>query len=172
MNDKATAAIIGGIFIGATSAIPPINVLNACCCSLVICGGIIAARSLVKASPMRVSTADGAVVGLMAGAIGAAVATILKIPIDIMTRPFTVRYVEWLVEWLESTNAALPPDLREIMLEKATEPPGLAGIIGAFFIFLVLFCIFGPLGGMLGIAIFEKRPKFPVAQPTQTEPRA
>ena len=45
MNEKpniVTPALIGGVFLGITSALPILHYINCACCALVIGGGILA----------------------------------------------------------------------------------------------------------------------------------
>ena len=70
MNDRLQPAFWGGLFIGVLSALPIVNVGNCCCCLWVICGGALAAYLRQQNSPVQIEAAEGALVGLMAGAIG------------------------------------------------------------------------------------------------------
>lgn len=157
MNDKTTPAILGGIFIGITSALPVINALNCFCCALIIGGGIIAARSLVRNSPLPISNSDGAIVGLMAGGIGAAIKTVLEIPIQMLMFRFGADSLSQARDIIDSIEG-MPPGVKDMVNNMMTGTLSVAAILIGFLFSLVLCGIFGTIGGMLGVKIFEKRP--------------
>lgn len=157
MNDKTTPAILGGIFIGVTSALPGINLLNCFCCGLVIGGGIIAARSLIRNSPLPISTTDGAVVGLIAGGIGAAIKTVLEIPIKMLLFRFGADNMSQLRDIIDSIEG-MPPGVKDMVSNMMTGTMSVAAIMVEFLFALVIYAIFATIGGMLGVKIFEKRP--------------
>src|SRR5256885_16184538 len=77
MNDKMKPALIGGVVLGILSAIPFVNLPNLCCCAWAIAGGILAAHLYIKASPAPVRPGDGAVLGVLAGGVGAVIFPVL-----------------------------------------------------------------------------------------------
>ena len=91
MNDRLQPAFWGGLFIGVLSALPLVNAGNCCCCLWVICGGALAAYLRQQSSPLQIDAAEGALVGLMAGAIGGVIATVLSIPFQLLRRPVSAR---------------------------------------------------------------------------------
>jgi len=78
--DKLKPALIGGVVVGLLSAIP---VLNYCCCIWAIGGGVLACFLYIKSSPVPVRPGDGAMVGALAGLVGAVIYLIIGIPIAI-----------------------------------------------------------------------------------------
>ncbi len=83
----AQPALIGGVVLGVLSALPIVSVGNACCCLWVVAGGVIAAYLFQQNQHRPITPADGALVGLLAGLIGAVVARAISIPIDLMVAP-------------------------------------------------------------------------------------
>src|SRR5262249_52685734 len=82
---KLAPALVGGLILGILSAIPFVNLGNACCCMWVLIGGIVAAKMLINQSPvLPVRAGDGAAVGALAGAIGAAVNLVLGVPLALL----------------------------------------------------------------------------------------
>src|SRR5256714_13853431 len=79
MNDKMKPALIGGVVLGILSAIPFVNLPNLCCCAWAIAGGILAAHLYIKASPAPVRPGDGAVLGVLAGGVGAVLLLVLGV---------------------------------------------------------------------------------------------
>ena len=67
-SDRLQPALSGGLLIGVLSALPLVNVGNCCCCMWVIAGGMLAVYLRQQNTPFAVSSSEGALVGLMAGA--------------------------------------------------------------------------------------------------------
>ena len=156
-------ALIGGLFIGILSALPIVGAFNVCCCLWVVGGGAIAAYLLQSGSATAISVGDGALVGLIAGLIGAIVDTILTIPIRLLTGPMQARFFQ---RWMENAPRDVPDSLRAFM-----EPGGMGGggivlaTIANFMLMLVLGAIFATIGGMIGAAIFKRAT--PVSAPPE-----
>ncbi len=71
MNNKLKPALIGGVVLGILSVIPFVSAVNLCCCLWAILGGMLATYLYVKNSPTPVDAGDGAVLGALAGVVGA-----------------------------------------------------------------------------------------------------
>ena len=69
------------------SALPFITSVNVCCCLWVVSGGLVAAYLLQEREPNPIQVGDGALVGLLAGLIGAFVNVVLSIPITLLLAP-------------------------------------------------------------------------------------
>ena len=105
-------ALLGGVVIGVLSALPVINLAN-CCCAWILFGGGLAAYLLQQPRPTPISVGDGALVGLMAGAIGAVVWTIVAIPLNAALLPFQTD----LLEQVLSNANDMPPEARGLPRE-------------------------------------------------------
>jgi hypothetical protein len=149
-------AIIGGLVMGALSALPVISVGNLCCCLWIITGGVVAAYLLQQNDPRPITPGDGALVGLMAGIIGAVAYLVLSIPITLLTAPVQRQVVEQLID-----SGTLPPEFREYMSDYVG---GLVGIAVGFVLTLVAGVVFSTLGGLLGALVFRK-PAVPPGTP-------
>ena len=158
---------------GVMSALPIINALNVCCCLWVVTGGLVAAYLLQQSQSTPISAGDGALVGLYAGFLGAVVSFALSIPIGILIGPMQR---EMLQRAVERSGNDLPPGLREF-LQSVGEPRSdvsfAVRVIASTFGFIVLAIvgsIFSTLGGLLGAAIFKKKPPMtpPSLEPPQT----
>ena len=119
---KVTPALIGGIILGLLSAIPLINFGNACCCLWVLVGGAIAAKMLINRSPVYpVQSGDGAVVGLLAGAIGSAVILVIGVPLQLLFGPVVMSSVfEWMRNMVSQDPNATAQSLPQRLL---VQPP-------------------------------------------------
>ena len=146
---------MGGLVMGVLSALPLINAVNFCCCLWVISGGLVAAYMLQQNQVLPITPGDGALVGLLAGIIGAFVYFVLSIPISILMEPMQRAMLQRTLEMAGN----MPPAVRQF-LENSSGPRGMVGgaiarVIGLFFM-LAVGSIFSTLGGLLGAAIFKK----------------
>ena len=91
------------------SALPLVNFGNCCCCLWVICGGALAAYLRQQNSPTQIEAAEGALVGLMAGAVGGVVATVLSIPFQLLIGP----YQRQIMERFLASNPDVPAEARD-----------------------------------------------------------
>src|SRR6185436_14937110 len=76
--NKFKPALLGGLIVGLLSAIP---VVNYCCCIWGIGGGGLASFLYIKSSPTKTPIGDGAMLGGLAGVIGALLYLIIGVPI-------------------------------------------------------------------------------------------
>src|SRR5437764_5030398 len=150
MNDKMKPALIGGVVLGILSAIPFVNLPNLCCCAWAIAGGILAAHLYIKASPAPVRPGDGAVLGVLAGVVGAVLYLIIGVPLNYVTGNVMVGV---LANMIASSN----PDQAEALRMQMASGSSIAGAIINGIIWMVLLIIFATIGGLIGVAIFEKR---------------
>ena len=135
MNNKLKPALLGGLIVGVLSAIPFINY---CCCIWSIGGGALAAFLYIKSSQTPVPMGEGAMVGGLAGVVGAVIYLILGLPIAIF---FGMAAME---DQLYRTGVHLPFSGVLLII--------VAGIVGA-----IILAGLATLGGVIGVAIFEKR---------------
>jgi hypothetical protein len=147
MNDKLKPALIGGVILGILSAIPAVDY---CCCIWAIIGGIIAANIYIKNSPTPVQPADGAVLGAIAGGIGAVLVIVLGIPLQLIVGSALMSMMQGIVQ---SANPEQAAQMREMMAAGVTFGSALIHAL----IWAVLVVIFAAVGGLLGVSLFEKR---------------
>jgi hypothetical protein len=147
MNDKLKPAIIGGVILGVLSAIPAVNT---CCCIWALVGGLVAANMYIKSSPNPVTPADGAIVGAIAGAIGTVLIFVVGIPLQLIFGAAMSSMMGGLIQ-----NAD-PRQAEQIQMAMASGLGFGRAIINAF-MYGVCAVIFSAIGGLLGVALFEKR---------------
>ena len=135
MNNKLKPALLGGLIVGVLSAIPFINY---CCCIWSIGGGALAAFLYIKSSPVPVKMGDGAMVGGLAGVVGGIIYLVIGLPIALL---FGMAAMS---EQLSRSGVNLPVSGALLMIVSA--------IIGA-----IMLALMATLGGVIGVAIFEKR---------------
>ena len=143
-------ALIGGVVGGLLSSLPLIAAGNACCCLWIVSGGVVAAYLLQQNQQQPITPGDGALVGLLAGAIGAGVYLVVSIPLNILVAPMERRVFQNLFD----TMGNMPPEFRDFA--NSTAMSGLSAVFGFVFM-LVLGAIFSTLGGLLGAVVFKKK---------------
>ena len=151
-------ALVGGVVLGVLSALPIVYAGNLCCCLWVVSGGLVAAYLLQQNHAGPITPGDGALVGLLAGLVGAFVQTILSIPIDIIVAPMERAMLQRFME----ISGNMPVEMRDAFdrYSSSGAPFGVLGvilrrIIGLMFM-LFIGAIFSTLGGLLGAFIFRK----------------
>lgn len=150
MNNKLKPAIIGGVVLGILSVIPFVNWANICCCLWAILGGLLASHLYVKSSPIRVKAGDGAIVGALAGVVGAAILLFIGIPIDLLVGTAVSNLLADIIANIDPSVA------RQIRFQTAAGQ-SVVGVILRSFVVAVLLIIFSTIGGLIGVPIFEKR---------------
>lgn len=160
-NAKLKPALIGGVSLGVASAIPILNLLNCACCALVIGGGVLGAYLYTKDMPPspQAPYGDGALVGLMAGVVGAIVSSILQIPLTLLTAG--VGLAPGLDQVFEQMD--LPEEAQEILSGIGAGGLSLTVMLIGFVTSLFIYSIFATVGGVIGVAVFSK--KTPEGQP-------
>ena len=154
----AQPALVGGLVLGVLSALPIVYAGNFCCCLWVVSGGLIAAYLFQQNHAGPITPGDGALVGLLAGLVGAFVQTIVSIPIDILVAPMERAMVQRFMELAGN----MPVEMRDAFdrYSSSGAPFGLLGailrrIVGLMFM-LFIGAIFSTLGGLLGAFLFRK----------------
>src|SRR6478735_1098374 len=107
---KTQPALYAGLAIGVLSALPIVSIGNCFCCMWVVGGGAFAVYLMQQNHPYSVQSADGALVGLMAGAIGGVVSVLLSIPILMMMGPMQQRMLERI-----ASNPDVPEQYRSMI---------------------------------------------------------
>ena len=162
---KLQPALLGGITIGVLSALPVINLAN-CCCAWILFGGALSAYLMQQSHPEPIQVGDGAIVGLLAGVVGAVVWVIASVPISIALAPFQMEMANRIMR--DASDMA--PELRGIFENMSGAPSIGIGLIVGFFMMLVVGSLFGMLGGLFGALMFRKNqpPVIPPPIPPQS----
>ena len=151
MNNKLKPAVIGGVALGLLSAIPFVNFVNICCCAWAILGGLLASYLYVKNSTTPANAGDGAIIGAMAGGIGAAIYLVIGIPLAIVSG---AAMREMLINLMANVD---PRQADIIRTQMEAGGQSIASAIFQGFIGALLLVVFAIIGGLIGIALFEKR---------------
>ena len=137
MNERTKAAVIGGALAGVLSALP---VVSTCCCLWAIGGGILAVFLYTKNTRATLTPGDGAMLGAVAGGIGAVAYLIIAVPINLIF------------------GAAMMAAQFEQMQRAGVEIPfsGMAAIVMGVIMGAVGVFVFTVIGGLIGAPIFGK----------------
>ena len=133
------------------SALPVINLAN-CCCAWVLFGGALASYLMQQNHPAPITAGDGAIVGLLAGVVGAFVWLIISIPITTALAPFQSEMTQRMLR--DATDMA--PEMRRFLESMAGRPTLGIGLILGFFAMLLVSSLFGMIGGLFGALLFRK----------------
>ena len=144
---------------GVLSALPIIAAGNLCCCLWVVSGGAIAAYLLQQSQATPIEPGDGALVGLLAGLIGALVQGFVAIPIGILVAPMERAMLQRVIE----IAGTMPPEMRDA-IERYSNADAQLGValvilkhVVSLMVWLFVGAIFSTLGGLLGAMIFRKQ---------------
>src|SRR5438067_9133974 len=142
---------------GVLSALPLVNAVNLCCCGWVICGGLAAAYVLQQNHPGPITPGDGALVGLLAGLIGAVVQVVMSMPINFMVGPWERALAERIVDMA----GPMPPEMRGWLdrYSRGGAEAGafvLFGMIAGLVLWTAVGAVFSTIGGVIGAMIFKK----------------
>ena len=148
---KLQPALLGGVTIGILSALPVINLAN-CCCAWILFGGALAAYLMQQNHPEPIQTGDGAIVGLLAGVIGAFVWVIVSVPISMAMAPFQSELAGRVMR--DAPN--MTPEMRRVFETMSGAPAIGIGLIFGFFVMLMVSTLFGMIGGLFGALMFKK----------------
>jgi CDP-diglyceride synthetase len=146
MGARLQPAFWGGLFIGVLSALPFVSALNTCCCVWVIAGGVLTSYLLQESSPAPITAGDGALAGLLAGIIGAVLAGVATAVMQGVAGPGSLDQIP---------PGDLPPEVARVFDQLRDLPPSF-WLVGPFVLFLLVFPVFGLLGGLLGVAMFRR----------------
>src|SRR5206468_3987943 len=121
-------------------------------CLWVVCGGLLASYFLQQNRSTRIAPSDGAIVGLLAGVIGAFVQLVLSIPIGLVVGPMERQLLQRLSEL--SGRVPNAPDMLG---------GGAAGVIGVLIFSAVTFVftltvgsVVSAVAGAVGAALFGR----------------
>jgi hypothetical protein len=173
---KFRSAALAGTAMGVVSALPGLNLINCCCCAGIIGGGVFAVylykQELTDGMP-PLESSDGLVLGILAGLVGAFAATAISMMILFVFGPWEAEFmrgfVDKLLESLEESGrfpAGASGELREMMEQAMEESTTVVGVLSGLIMNLILYPIFGMLGGLLGFTFFKPKPVSPDAPTT------
>lgn len=140
MNSKLRAGLLGGLLMGLLSAVtvvPQVPFVRFICCIWAMLGGVVAAYLYSKRSPTPARIGDGVAVGAIAGAVGAVISLVAFVLVSLYVTDRTQAEEQLARAGLNITYASV------IWL-----------IAALAFILQVIQAL---VGGIIGVALFERR---------------
>jgi len=153
--DFVQPALAGGIFLGLLSSIPIINAGNCLCGMWILLGGGAAAVLLARQRPSGITYGDGAFVGVMSGLFGAVVGTVVQMAFRVMAARFFESQQQDLEQMMRQLGIEGPP--RDLLLRVMSGEVSGVTLIITFISNVLVFAAFAMIGGILAIAILNKR---------------
>lgn len=155
-----TSSLASGFIFGFLSGVPFVGALNCACCSLILGAGVLTSYLLVKGSDVPLSFGRAAIGGLFSGAIAVPVMLVTWFAFSVIMGGDLQAEFDQAIE----QAAQMYPEAQQ-----AAQVMRDFGVVLVMAIVvclcLVLYSIFGTVGGLLGRAIFERRPAQPVPAP-------
>ena len=155
------AALIGGLMAGVMSVVPLLQTANACCCFWGWAGGAIAAKYYLERMPQRVTFAEAARVTALAGLLAAVIRVFIGMPIELAMFPTSLRAIEEFAKGMADPQKQKVLELAGTLQGLTTGQLLLQFLIPISVLQALVLLGFTVLGGLLGVALFEKRPSTP-----------
>ena len=146
---RHTPALLGGLFIAVLASLPVVNV---CCCLWMICGGMLTTYLQQQNRPDPIETADAVLGGVLAGLVGAILASL--VPIVVMA--LSGGSIEAIILQGISESSEIPEEFRRRITEFVTGRGSLLLVL-IFAINIPMYMVFSMLGSLLGVAFFRKK---------------
>ena len=154
--DFVQPALTGGMFLGLLSSLPIIQAGNCLCCMWVLLGGAIATVMLTRQRPLsRITYGDGAFAGVLSGSFGAVIGTVVQTAFRSLTARFAASQQPLLESYMNKYGIQDP--WRDWLLRVNSGEISSFTLLLTFFSNLLVFALFAMIGGILAIAILNKR---------------
>ena len=154
-------ALYGGLIIAGISAIPGLNLINACCCAGVLLGGFLAVlfyKQELTPDMDPLTSSDCAQLGALTGVIAAVAGTVISVLIMLV---FGNIAIEMMMKIIHRMNVELPAPWEQLIEEGMAEKISLLGVIASLVLNLIVDVLFSTLGGLIAWSIFKPKPQYP-----------
>lgn len=157
--DKFIPALYGGVIMGVVSAIPFVNLINCVCCAGVMLGGFLAVffyKNNFTPDTPPLTAGDCLAVGALAGVLGAFVSVILS---SVIVAVFGDVMKEFILRMFDEMTFDIPQEALEELRRAIEEAPeGAVSMLVDLFLSLLIYPVFGLLGGLIGYGIWKPAP--------------
>lgn len=164
-------ALFGGIITGVLAGIPYLNFVNCLCCAGVIFGGFMSVffynKDLTPQMPPLASS-DGLKLGALSGVFGAIIGTIIGALVMAVVGNIAGQVMyDMIYNFYDSAGILdqMPPDALDQM-EQGMKEGGLS--VFNVIISLIIYPIFGLLGGLIGYSVYKPKGGTPPPAPVVT----
>jgi hypothetical protein len=159
---KLQPVLLGGLVLGLGSVIPGLSYGNLCCCGWAIVGGALAAYLLINRSiVLPITSGDGAAAGALAGIVGSFINLVIGVPLTLLQWKNVVAQMQ---QRADSVSDAASREVVRQMTDQMQSHPALIAL-GLWLLFTIVGVGMAALGGVIGVAMFEKRKGQPPSQP-------
>jgi uncharacterized membrane protein YagU involved in acid resistance len=121
----------------------------------VLLGGGIGAVLLARQRASGITYGDGAFVGVLSGLFGAIVGTAVHVPLQIISTRLLGSRPQQVEELLRQLG--VQGEMRDWMLRVLSGEISAPTILFTFFLYLLMWSLFAMIGGILTVAILNKR---------------
>src|SRR5262245_41042086 len=175
--DWKQPALVGGLIAGLLSVAPGISIANCCFCAWLLVGVAIATKMLINRTHRPIKSGEGALVGAIAGVIATTTYLLISVALIVFSigQEFQMKILSRISE--KSGNPDFQEMMQKIIEANVNQTPAqrLVAALPILVITAVLHVGFSTLGGLLGVALFEKRrnqppPQYPPASPPNYPP--
>ncbi len=150
MPSRTQSILIGGLVVGLLST-SVLGLINLLCCAGVVIGAVVGVWHYTEEHRLTIPSSQGAIIGALCGVVGALIAGVLNQLLIVIGLDMAIALQESLMR-----NFGMSAEQMEQMREmQAQQGNILWAIVGTLFN-MVLFAVFGALGGALGASIFQK----------------
>ena len=171
--NKMLPALSGGIIMGVIGGVPFLSFLNCFCCAGVLLGGLMSVffynNELTHSMP-PLTSGDSLQLGVLAGIFGAVTGTVIH---ALLLASFGDVTSGILLRLLRNMEGTVPPEALDQLENSLSHSAGLGvlSIVTTFFFSMIIYPLFGLLGGLIGYSIFK--PKLgTINMPPPTNPPA
>ncbi len=148
------ASLIAGALAGVLSGLPLVGVVNFCFCLWIILGGILSSYILTTGFPQPVKSGDHMISGLLTGVFAAIISFIISIPFMAVSAKFMERIFDTI---FRAYGAEMPPGLEDALTGKGFSATFIPLYVAGLIINMVIYGLFGLIGGLIGGALFKKQ---------------
>ena len=153
MTPRQQSILVGAVVTGILST-SYLGLINTICCLGVIVGGIVTTQQYTARTAGAVASGDGAALGAFAGAAGAVLSALFDVmlgPLGLDSQAVQQNIQEQFMQTMGEQGMS-----PEMMQQMQGDAPGLLSAMGLALLFMnvVVFAIFGAIGGALGTALF------------------
>lgn len=162
---KLQPALLGGLVVGLGSVIPGLSYGNLCCCGWGIVGGALAGYLMIRRSPtLPITKGEGAGAGSLAGLVGSLIYLVIGVPLSLLQWPSVISQMQGRGDAMD--DPAAREMFRKIVATMQDHPALIS--LAIWLIFSAVAVGMAALGGVIGVAMFEKRKGQQYATPGPT----
>lgn len=152
MPSKQQSVVLGGVLVGILST-SYLGLINLLCCAGVLIGALVAVWHYTSQNELTISAGQGAGIGVMAAALGWAIAFVL----NFMLIKAGIRSDQAITQIiLDKVGGSMPPEQYDQMIQQMEAEITFGKYFLNSLIGLGFSAVFGAIGGAIGGAIFKK----------------